>query len=235
MSEVSLKRNAETTITQIPCSLDDVDRSQLVDLLRKVATERDGLQLQLEQQQQQQQQEKKKQKLMQQPSLAVSTARATTVAAVVAAPVTPIAAAPVTPTAAEVLTVRKRLGKMAVKTIKKGNHGGTKKPISEISEGNVSPIMAKAMLQELESSQMSDTARMTKYKVTCEMTIAAYLCTDRLVHPVKHDGKGFISFGGSKPKVYAWARYDSMEIKYDKREQTLQLKIKTVFACSGRP
>jgi hypothetical protein len=224
MSEASLKRKTETTTTQIPSSLDDMDRSELVDLLCKVATERDGLKLQLDQLHQQQQ---KKQKLLQQTALAVSTAHTTTVAAVVAAPVTP--------TAAEVTAIRKRLGKMAVKAIKKGCHGGTKKPISEFSEGSVSSIMAKAMLQDLQSSLMSDTARMTKYKVTNDTTICEFLGTDRLVHPVKDDGKGYVCFGGPKPKIYAWAKYDSMEIKYDKRDQTLQLKIKTVYAGSGRP
>jgi len=59
--------------------------------------------------------------------------------------------------------------------------------------------------------------------------------TERLIHPVKHDGKGFIPFRVPKNKIHGWAGYDSMEVKYDKQENTFSLKIKSFMARTGCP
>ena len=53
------------------------------------------------------------------------------------------------------------------------------------------------------------------------------------IHPVKFDGKT-ISLGGTRPKIYAFANYDSLEAKFEKKTNTLNLKFRSRLAGTGK-
>lgn len=150
-----------------------------------------------------------------------------------AAAATP-AAAVVTPTAKEVTAVQKRMGKNAERAVKKLTFGNRKKPTCEVSEGNMSPGMAAALMTKYSGCRTSDTKKMTKWTLTNDADVATLLQTKRLIHPVKFDGKVW-SFGGGKPKIYCWAGYDQCEVKYDKGQRNLTVKVKCFEAGTGRP
>ena len=64
--------------------------------------------------------------------------------------------------------------------------------------------------------------------------VSRFLGIERLVHPVKFDGM-VLSFGGAPVHVYAWAAFESLEIKYENASKVLTLKSRTFLAGSGRP
>lgn len=77
---------------------------------------------------------------------------------------------------------------------------------------------------------------MSKWNITNDRDIACILKCERLVHPVKHDGTGYIIPSGSTPSsMYNWAKFMGMEVRYDKRDLTLQIKVRTSAAGGGRP
>ena len=205
----SMKRQATASPTRVPDNLNHMSQPELVALVRCLASERDDLRNQVGSQK----------KLKPSPALTIETLAAHSAVSAAAPLVTPVSSA----------AMQKRLGKAAVKAIKQNVYGGTKKPTSVVSEGNVSIEMVKALMADFPPK--SDTKRMTKWQLSCGKAIPDLLSCDRLVHPVKHNGKGFICFG----KIYGWAGYDSMEVKYDKNEMLLTLTIRTYYAGSGPP
>jgi hypothetical protein len=94
------------------------------------------------------------------------------------------------------LAWRKKLGKAATDAIKKKVQGERKMRVFQLKliseEGDTSIETVKAATEDLGGFLISDTAKFTKWKVTCSESIADFLTTERLIHPVKHDGKGFI-------------------------------------------
>lgn len=145
-----------------------------------------------------------------------------------------IVAAPAVITPTQIDAVKKRMGKAVFKAVKKATHGGSKKPKVEVFEGNMSPAMIHAIMKvEGESlTPTSDTKLMTKWVLHNDLAITDIIKSDRLVHPVRHDGKGFIPPGAN---VYAWAGFDMMEVKYTKKDQSLALKVKSFVAATGPP
>ena len=127
--------------------------------------------------------------------------------------------------------MRKRLRDKVVKAVKKTAHNDRKKPYSEISDGCASRAVAVALMNGLHPK--SDTARMTRWILTGN-DVSRFLGIERLVHPVKFDGKVW-SFGGAPVHVYAWAAFESLEIKYENASKVLTLKSRTFLAGSGRP
>ena len=79
----------------------------------------------------------------------------------------------------------------------------------------------------------SDTARMTRW-VLAGNDVSRFLGIERLVHPVKFDGM-VLSFGGAPVNVYAWAAFESLEVKFENASKVLTLKARTFLAGSGRP
>ena len=126
---------------------------------------------------------------------------------------------------------RKRLRDKVVKAVKKTAHNDRKKPYSEISDGCASRAVAVALMNNLHPK--SDTARMTRWVLTGN-DVSRFLGVERLVHPVKFDGM-VLSFGGLPANVYAWAAFESLEIKYENAARILTLKSRTFLAGSGRP
>ena len=127
--------------------------------------------------------------------------------------------------------MRKRLRDKIVKAVKKTAHNDRKKPYSEISDGCASKAVAVALMNGLHPK--SDTARMTRWVLTGN-DVSRFLGIERLVHPVKFDGKVW-SFGGAEVHVYAWAAFESLEVKYENAAKVLTLKARTFLAGSGRP
>jgi len=103
---------------------------------------------------------------------------------------------------------------------------------------------------------ISETKRQLRWKIDDDDSIMHILGRDeRLIHPVKHDGSGFYVFPISssteesissssspssahsmaKNRLYHWARFVSLEVRYDKRDMTLVYIAKTVAAGIGRP
>ena len=127
--------------------------------------------------------------------------------------------------------MRKRLRDKIVKAVKKTAHNDRRKPYSEISDGCASKAVAVALMNGLHPR--SDTARMTRWVLTGN-DVSRFLGIERLVHPVKFDGM-VLSFGGAPVHVYAWAAFESLEIKYENASKVLTLKSRTYLAGSGRP
>ena len=76
-------------------------------------------------------------------------------------------------------------------------------------------------------------ARMTRWVLTGN-DVSMFLGIERLVHPVKFDGM-VLAFAGIPVNVYAWAAFESLEIKYENASKVLTLKSRTFLAGSGRP
>ena len=127
--------------------------------------------------------------------------------------------------------MRKRLRDKIVKAVKKTAHNDRRKPYSEISDGCASRAVAVALMGGLHPK--SDTARMTRW-VLSGNDVSRFLGIEKLVHPVKFDGM-VLSFGGAPVHVYAWAAFESLEIKYENASKVLTLKSRTYLAGSGRP
>ena len=127
--------------------------------------------------------------------------------------------------------MRKRLRDKIVKAVKKTAHNDRRKPYSEISDGCASRAVAGALMGGLHPK--SDTARMTRWVLTGN-DVSMFLGIERLVHPVKFDGM-VLAFAGIPVNVYAWAAFESLEIKYENAAKVLTLKCRTFLAGSGRP
>ena len=127
--------------------------------------------------------------------------------------------------------MRKRLRDKIVKAVKKTAHNDRRKPYSEISDGCPSKAVAVALMGGLHPK--SDTARMRRWVLTGN-DVSMFLGIERLVHPVKFDGM-VLSFGGLPCNVYAWAAFESLEVKFENASKVLTLKARTLLAGSGRP
>ena len=127
--------------------------------------------------------------------------------------------------------MRKRLRDKVVKAVKKTVHNDRRKPYSEISDGCPNKAVAVALMGGLHPK--SDTARMTRWVLTGN-DVSRFLGIERLVHPVKFDGM-VLSFGGAPVHVYAWAAFESLEVKFENASKVLTLKSRTFLAGSGRP
>ena len=102
--------------------------------------------------------------------------------------------------------MHKRLRDKVVKAVKKTAHNDRRKPYSEVSDGCASKSIAVALMGGRHPT--SDTARMTRWVLAGD-AVARFLGIERLVHPVKFEGKVW-SFGGAPVRVYAWAAFESL-------------------------
>ena len=128
--------------------------------------------------------------------------------------------------------MKKRLADKSVKAIKKTKHNDKRKPYTEVTEGMPSKATALALLDGL--APKSDTARMTRWLLEGDTAATRWLGIEKLVHPVAFDGK-VLCFAGERPRVYAWAGIESLEIKYEPSASLLTLKFRTFMAGSGAP
>ena len=127
--------------------------------------------------------------------------------------------------------MHKRLRDKVVKAVKKTAHNDRRKPYSEVSAGCASKSIAVALMGGRHPT--SDTARMTRWVLAGD-AVARFLGIERLVHPVKFEGKVW-SFGGAPVRVYAWAAFESLDVKFENASKVLTVKARTFMAGSGRP
>ena len=132
--------------------------------------------------------------------------------------------------------VKKRLLKRTTTEVKKTAHNDKKKPYSTVSDAVPDEDAARQLFESI--TPTSDTKAMIKWKLT-GMDVSRWFKDDPnaielYIHPVKFDGK-VIALFGTKPKVYAWAAFESVEAKYEKKTNLLSLKVRTYMAGTGRP
>ena len=128
--------------------------------------------------------------------------------------------------------IKKRLCAKSVKAIKKTKHNDSRKPYTEVTEGLASRAAAMAVMAGVPVK--SESTRMTKWLLTSDGAISRFLGCDKLIHPVAFDGKVWC-FAGQKPKIYAWAGFESLEVKFEPSSSLLTLKFRTKLAGSGVP
>jgi hypothetical protein len=142
------------------------------------------------------------------------------------------AAAAATP-AFNVAATKKRMASAAIKAIKKTAHNWKRKPWTEISESLPNTEAALTLFEGYHSS--SDTARLTKWELR-GADISAWLGTSQFVHPVKFDGMIYVVCGGYEtPKIHAWAAYETLQVKFEKKTGHLTLKFRTFMTGYGIP
>lgn len=141
------------------------------------------------------------------------------------------------PSPLEIEKLRKRLGQNLTAVIKKSAvHGLRKIPKSTVTEGDVTPATASALMQNFRDKITSDTKRMIKWHIASDRDISTLLHIERLIHPVRRDGFGRVVLVGAPPsRAYHWAKFVGLEVRYDKRDMALTAVAKTVDAGSGRP
>ena len=81
--------------------------------------------------------------------------------------------------------------------------------------------------------QKSDTARMTRWLLDAAAA-TSWLGIGQTIHPVAFDGKVWC-FAGTRPSIYAHAKVESLEVKFEQSSNLLTLKFRTFYAGSGMP
>jgi hypothetical protein len=136
------------------------------------------------------------------------------------------------PSSFKVDAVKKRIAKKSFLLVKKTAHNKVKKPYTELNESVPNAAAAVALFEGFEPK--SDTHRLAKWELTGDEIVDWLNLASQWIHPVNFDGK-VIAFGGAKPFVYAWASYDALQARFDKKGASLSLKFRTKMVGSGRP
>jgi hypothetical protein len=136
------------------------------------------------------------------------------------------------PSSFKVDAVKKRIAKKSFLLVKKTAHNKVKKPYTELNESVPNAAAAMALFEGFEPK--SDTHRLAKWELSGDEIVEWLHLASQWIHPVKFDGK-VILFGGAKPFVYAWACYDALQARFDKKGASLSLKFRTKMVGSGRP
>ncbi|GFH44245.1 predicted protein [Chaetoceros tenuissimus] len=132
----------------------------------------------------------------------------------------------------DVVAVKKRISKNSASLIKKAAHNRAKKPFTEIVECVPSEAAVMTLFDSIPT--VSNSARMIKWKLNGNEEVMNWLGNPfEYIHPVKFDGKT-MSLGGTRPKIYAFANYDSLEAKFEKKTNTLNLKFRSRLAGTGK-
>jgi hypothetical protein len=142
----------------------------------------------------------------------------------------PKAAAPAP--AFNVAAAKKRIASSAIKAIKKSAHNRQKSPWTQIAESLPNTEAALALFANCIPS--SDTARLTKWELNGD-AIHNWLGISPCIHPVKFDGKLWAFAGGPKPKIHAWAAFETLQAKFEKKTGHLTLKFHTYMMGCGIP
>jgi len=128
---------------------------------------------------------------------------------------------------------KKRIASTAKKLIKKTAHNRSKKPWTELSEQV--PDLAACLELFSGFATTSETARLLKWELSgAEIAHWLNMTDEPYVHPVKFDGKVW-AFAGAKVHIYAWAGFETLQAKYEKKTGNLQLKFRTYMVGAGNP
>lgn len=212
-----VKETATTTnspsYTEVPEDLGCLPKDELVSLLKRVATERDDLRA------------KKKARSIfdneQDDARTQSTASVTTMSSSSSSSI-------LSASSFSSKTFKKRLHTTAVRLIKKAAHNRSKKPWTEITDSVPS---LEAVQTLMEGFDKSESARMMTWELK-SLDVAKWLGCSPFVHRVKFDGKVIL---GNAKQVYAWAGFDSCQVRFEKKTGQLRCKFRTFMAGSGRP
>jgi hypothetical protein len=131
-----------------------------------------------------------------------------------------------------VAAAKKRIASSAIKAIKKSAHNRQKSPWTEISDSLGNTEAALALFADCIPS--SDTARFIKWELNRD-DIHNWLGISPIIHPVKFEGKLLGFRGGPKPKIHAWAAYETLQAKFEKNTGHLTLKFHSFMVGAGIP
>lgn len=216
--EVATKRKAVTPpnksgMTEIPADLNALSKEQLIALVNDLAYERSTMDREL------------KKARTASPAIAAKTstqksnARPFTSSVASSAP------------KFDVVAMKKRISKKSASLIKKAAHNNKKKPFTEIAECVPSEAAVMTLFDSIPT--VSNNARMIKWKLNGNEEVNNWLGnTSEYIHPVKFDGL-LKSFFGERPSFYAFAAYDSLEAKFEKKTNALTLKFRSRLAGSS--
>lgn len=206
--------------TVLPYNVEDLPKEDVVSLLKRVAAERDDVISQLESQ------KPKKQKITHlSPAPTDGSSHMNYVS-----PSLP-AAAPVA--SFNVEATKKRIFKNATARIKKTVHTDRNKPYTEVLECVPSDTAIMSLMDGIEPK--SDRAHMKKWMLNEQQIMDWLMIHDApLIHPVTNKINTICLFG-EKPNIYAYAKIESLEVKWERKSGSLTLKFRTLVAGTGRP
>lgn len=200
--------------TQLPYDVDLLSREELIGLLRRVTAERDELATEV-------QRKSKKQK--------TDSVNPIQYAYYPAAPVLPMAPEPSFDTAA----IKKRILKSASAKIKKTVHTDRNKPYTEVLECVPNESAVNELMQGF--TPKSNTYNMIKWLLNEEEVLDWLDMRDApLIHPVTNKINTICLFG-EKPNIYAHAKIETLEIKWDRKSGAFNMKFRTLIAGFGKP
>ncbi len=115
--------------------------------------------------------------------------------------------------------------------IQKAKHNRQLKPWTELTE-NLTQNAVVSLFQPLLPSL--DSSRVMKWKLNGDEVIQWLGLSENHIHPVAFEGK-VICEHGQRPSVYAWAKYETCEAKFDKKSRILTLRFQTFLFGTGLP
>ena len=214
------------TSTSIPSNIESLERSELIRLLKRVADERDKLRVEMVE------------RVNKKAKTSTTSTTSTTLAPIFCSNnstqgTTTTTTTPKKNPSFNMIATKKRIEKNTIRFVKKSAHNDKKKPWTEVTDSLPSSSSAVQLLEG--HTPKSDTARMIKWELLGNDNIVNWLgLEEKFIHPVKFDGK-VLCIAGGRPKIYAWAAFEKVEIKYIKNTGALEMKFRTYMARTGNP
>ena len=150
----------------VPDNLEALPSDELVQLVKDLAAERDGLE-----------RDAKRQATAATPRTASTASTAT-----------PASAGSAAPNVKDVQVILGRLRAKAEKAIKKTKHSQSRKPYTEVTEGIGNKELALALMRGQSAYQKSDTARMTRWLFDEDAAISNWLGIERQIRMLPQQG-----------------------------------------------
>lgn len=127
-------------------------------------------------------------------------------------------------------SIKEALIDNSIQLIKKAAHNVNLKPWTEVSD-SIPQLAALTLFKDFFPT--SNTSRSIKWEVE-GAAMTEWLGLRNHIHPVNFEGK-VVTLPGQKPSVYAWAKIESCEVKYDKKSRILTLRFQTALSGTGIP
>lgn len=146
------------------------------------------------------------------------------------------AAAALSPAAPfDAIVTKKRIFKNASSQIKKTVHSERNKPTTDVLDCVSSEHSIMALMDGyLPTKTTSNNSAMTWILDTNQVLDWFNIHENPYIHPVANRIKT-IYFAGSKPNVYAHVAIDNLDIKWERKTGTLRLRFQTAVVGTGRP
>ena len=127
-------------------------------------------------------------------------------------------------------SIKKALIDNSIQLIKKAAHNVNLKPWTEVSD-SIPQVAALTLFQDFFPT--SNSSRSITWEIE-GAKITEWIGLRNDIHPVNFEGK-VVTLPGQKPSVYAWAKIETCEVKYDKKSRILTLRIQTSLSGTGIP